>query len=108
MVPVGTGVVTAAILAGAVLVLSGSTLATSTTAPRVPPHAPAPRAAVTPAPHRGDWALYSPHARKLVQTYLRLRLLESREADLERVRAVIERRLSVDRLLDDETPPRKQ
>jgi hypothetical protein len=36
----------------------------------------------------------------MVQTYLRLRLLELREADLERARAVIEHRLSIDQLLD--------
>jgi hypothetical protein len=38
----------------------------------------------------------------MIQTYLRLRLLELREAQLERVRAVIEGRLKVDDLL--ETP----
>jgi hypothetical protein len=49
--------------------------------------------------------LYSPHARRLVQSYLRLEMLELRKADLERVRAVIERRLDVDALLaPSETP----
>jgi hypothetical protein len=40
-----------------------------------------------------------------MRAYLRLRMLELREADLDRVRAVIERRLSVDDLLEPgETP----
>jgi hypothetical protein len=42
-----------------------------------------------------------------MRAYLRLRLLELREADLDRVRAVIEHRLSVDDLLGPgETPAR--
>jgi hypothetical protein len=49
-------------------------------------------------------ALYSPRARRATITYLRLRLLELREEDLDRARAVIERRLSVDELL---APPAK-
>jgi len=43
--------------------------------------------------------LYSAHARRLIRTYLRLRMLELREADLDRARAVIEGRLKVDDLL---------
>jgi hypothetical protein len=42
--------------------------------------------------------LYSPQARRLVRTYLRLQLLELRKAELERVRAVIEGKLGVDSL----------
>jgi hypothetical protein len=99
-VPVGKAVVRFAILPGAVLVLYGSSLATPAVAGLVPPAKPVPHASPTPAPRPGEWSLYSPRARRLVQSYLRLRLLEAREADLERVRAVIEKRLSVDRLLD--------
>jgi hypothetical protein len=92
MTPVGRRGVSYAILPGAVLMLVGSTLATPAPRPTVPPHT------------RAETALYSPRARRLVQTYLRLRLLETREADLERVRAVIERRLGIDALLVEETP----
>jgi hypothetical protein len=49
--------------------------------------------------------LYSPHARRLVRTYLRLQLLELRKAELERVRAVIEGKLGVNSLL---SPPAAQ
>jgi hypothetical protein len=38
------------------------------------------------------------HARRMLQAYLRLRLLEMRESDLDRARAVIEGRLGVDDL----------
>jgi len=52
-------------------------------------------------------SLYSRRARRLVQSYLRLKLLELRESDLERARAVIERRLGPDALLDAAPlPPR--
>lgn len=47
--------------------------------------------------------LYSYRARRRAQAYLRLRLLELREADLDRARAVIEGRLGVDDLFS--TPP---
>lgn len=42
--------------------------------------------------------LYSVRARRLVTGYMRLRLLELREAELDRVRMVIERKLGVDEL----------
>jgi hypothetical protein len=42
----------------------------------------------------------------LVQTYLRLRLLELREADLDRVRAVVEGKLSIDDLIPPPRPGR--
>lgn len=44
--------------------------------------------------------LYSRRARRLVQSYLRMKLLELRESDLDRARAVIERRLGPEALLD--------
>ena len=43
--------------------------------------------------------LYSARARRLVRGYLRLRMLELREGELARVRAVIEGKLGVDALL---------
>jgi hypothetical protein len=43
--------------------------------------------------------LYSARARRLVRGYLRLRMLELREGELARVRAVIEGKLGVDSLL---------
>ena len=47
--------------------------------------------------------LYSARARRLVTGYLRLTLLELREADLDRARAVIEGKLPIDALLAE--PP---
>ena len=92
-------------LPGAVLVLC-STLATPAATQTVPAARPRPTASAwaSPAP---NLALYSPRVRRLVQAYLRLRLLEARETELERARAVIERKLGVDALLRDETPPRR-
>jgi hypothetical protein len=61
------------------------------------------------APHPAS-GLYSQHARRLVQSYLRLKLLEMREADLERARRVIEGKLGIDALLGGTTasaPPGK-
>ncbi len=43
--------------------------------------------------------LYSPRVRRSTITYLRLRLLELHEEGLDRARAAIERRLSVDELI---------
>lgn len=81
-----------AFLPGLVLVLGVSPLATPTPRPTVPPRP------------QTDRALYSPRARRLVQAYLRLRLLEAREADLERARAIVEKRLGIERLFGEETP----
>jgi hypothetical protein len=41
----------------------------------------------------------------LVQSYLRLKVLEMREADLERVRLVVERKLGISALLGETPPP---
>ncbi len=60
---------------------------------------------VTIEPHnpcRLDPSLYSARAIRRARTLLQLRMLELREARLERVRAVIERRLPVDALLRSE------
>jgi hypothetical protein len=59
----------------------------------------------TPSPHpvvRAD--IYSPRLRRTAQNYLRLRMLELREADLDRARAVIEHRLDIKALLEDPSP----
>jgi hypothetical protein len=90
-----------AIATGAVLVLC-STLATAPRPPVVPPR---PSARPSPAPGAPSYALYSTHARRLVQAYLRLKLLETREADLERARKVIERRLGANALFGETPPP---
>jgi hypothetical protein len=51
-------------------------------------------------------SLYSARALREMRAYLRLRMLELREANLDRVRAVIEHRLSIDALITPgETPP---
>ncbi len=58
------------------------------------------RAPIVARPHRPEArSLYSRQALREMRAYLRLRMLELREADLDRVRAVIEHRLSVDDLL---------
>ena len=90
-----------AVIAGAVLVLC-STLATVPRHPVVPPR---PSARPSPAPEAPSNSLYSTHARRLVQAYLRLKLLQTREADLERVRKVIERRLGANALFGETPPP---
>jgi len=78
--------------------LSGPASAQSSAASRATPAA---SAIVAPAPGALGRArdLYSAHARRLVRAYLRLQLLELRKAELDRVRAVIEGKLSVDDLL---------
>ncbi|HXP94086.1 MAG TPA: hypothetical protein VN905_11515 [Candidatus Binatia bacterium] len=52
------------------------------------------------APAAEGSSLYSLRERRRIQAVLRLRLLEMREAGLERVRSVIERRLPVEALFD--------
>ena len=62
------------------------------------------KALPSPIPHRLRASeLFAPSVRRSAQAYLRLKLLELREADLERVRLVIERKLDVDALFG--TPP---
>jgi len=76
--------------------------------PPTPSASPNPvRHPIVAQPNRPDArSLYSRQALRQMRAYLRLRMLELREADLDRVRAVIERRLSVDDLLaPGETPP---
>jgi hypothetical protein len=52
--------------------------------------------------------LYSPRVRRSTVMYLRLRLLELREEGLERARAVIEHRLSIDDLLGEPKRPEQK
>ena len=66
-----------------------------------PSPAPAPRSARVHAAA----ALYSRRSRRLVQSYLRLKLLEMRERDLERARKVVERKLGIKALLGETPPP---
>lgn len=93
-----------AIFTGALLVLFCSLPATPARADSVPRRAtppPAPRSAHAPAAA----ALYSRRSRRLVQSYLRLKLLEMRERDLERARKVVERKLGIGALLGETPPP---
>jgi hypothetical protein len=61
----------------------------------------APAALAGPAGTSRRIGLYSPRVRRSAVMYLRLRLLELREEGLERARAAIERRLSIDELLGE-------
>jgi hypothetical protein len=90
----------------ALIVLCCSGLATPTVASSVspaPPRPPKPTPAAT-AP-ADPAALYGRRARRLVQSYLRLKVLEMRKADLERARLVIERKLGIRELLSETPPP---
>jgi hypothetical protein len=95
------------LLAGAVLVLLGPGLATPSEPATVPLRRPAPRSSPRPtaAPHLAASALYSRRSRRLVQSYLRLKLWEMRLADLERARKVVERKLGIGSLLGETPPP---
>jgi hypothetical protein len=97
-----------AIFTGALLVLFNSTTpATPAGSASVPPGRPARSPAPTPAPafRPAAAALYSRRSRRLVQSYLRLKLLEMREADLERARKVVERKLGIKSLLGETPSP---
>ncbi|HEX3464196.1 MAG TPA: hypothetical protein VHS78_09150 [Candidatus Elarobacter sp.] len=93
---------------GALLVLFNCTLpATPAGAASVPVRRPAPSPTPTAAPafRPAAAALYSRRSRRLVQSYLRLKLLEMREADLERARKVVERKLGIKALLGETPSP---
>ena len=97
-----------AIVAGAVLALFGAGSGTPAVPAMVPPAAvrtarPAPSA--PPHPRLTASSLYSRRSRRLVQSYLRLKLLEAREADLDRARLVVERKLGIRALLGETPPP---
>lgn len=93
---------------GTLLVLFCSTAATPLGAATVPPpgaHASRPAATPVPYPAFPASSLYSRRSRRLVQSYLRLKLLETRLAGLERARAVIERKLRIDALVGETPSP---
>lgn len=81
--------------------LSGPAAASPGAAPRA---TTVPKAIVAPTPLPLGQArdLYSARARRLVRTYLRLRLLELRQAELDRVGAVIEGKVGIDALFSPE------
>jgi hypothetical protein len=101
---VGTIGVRHAIFTGAGLVLFCSTLATPAEASTVPLRAASPHPRPSQRPLAAS-ALYSRRSIRLVRSYLRLKLLEMREADLERARKVVERKLKVESLIDARPSP---
>ena len=101
---VGTIGVRHAIFTGAGLVLFCSTLATPAQPSTVPLRAPSPHPSASKRPLAAS-ALYSRRSIRLVRSYLRLKLLEMREADLERARKVVERKLGIRALLGETPPP---
>ncbi len=100
----GTKGVRHAIFTGAGLVLFCSTLATPAQASTVPLPGSKPSPTASKRPLAAS-AFYSRRSRRLVQSYLRLKLLEMREADLERARKVVERKLGIRALLGETPPP---
>jgi hypothetical protein len=101
---VGTIGVKHAIFTGAGLVLFCSTPATPAQPSTVPLRAATPQPAASKRPLAAG-ALYSRRSVRLVRSYLRLKLLEMREADLERARKVVERKLGIRALLGETPPP---
>ncbi|HEY0392906.1 MAG TPA: hypothetical protein VGD01_00290 [Candidatus Elarobacter sp.] len=96
------------IVAGVLLVLFCSLPATPAQADSVPLRRPAPRGSPVPRatlPPAAAAALYSRRSRRLVQSYLRLKLLQMRATDLERARKVVERKLGITTLLGETPPP---
>jgi hypothetical protein len=91
------------VIPGALLLLFGSLPATPAGAAPVPARQTTPAPAVL--PRHAASALYSRRSRRLVQSYLRLKLLEMRERDLERARKVVERKLGIGALLGETPAP---
>ncbi len=88
------GIVCGAFVGATGLSLSSPAPAVTPPARHASRRAPSPRALAPPA---GE--VYSLRARRRFAAYLRLRLLEMREAGLERAANVVEHRLPVDTLL---------
>ena len=86
-----------AVVALSLVLLGGPAWAVPSATPRATT-VPKPIVAPVPLPPGTARDLYSPQARRLVRTYLRLQLLEMRKAELERVRAGIEGKLGLDSL----------
>ncbi len=95
------------VFTGCVLVLFPSVPATPAHGTSVPSRiaTPAPSPSAARARRIAAAALYSRRSRRLVQSYLRLKLLEMRERDLERARSVVERKLGIKALLGETPPP---
>jgi hypothetical protein len=68
--------------------------------------APVPIVAKGALPQERAADLYSVHTRRMLVNYLRLRLLELRYAELDRVRAVIKGKLGIDSLFEKSFPER--
>src|SRR5665213_567759 len=83
---------------GLTLALLSGPVSAQPSAPPRPTTAASAIVAPAPLPPERASELYSARARRLVRAYLRLQLLELREADLDRVRAVIEGKLGMDAL----------
>jgi len=96
-----------ALVTGILLVLVGPVLATPSEPATVPLRHPNPRSSPrpVPTPHPAAASLYSRRSRRLVQSYLRLKLWEMRETDLERARKVVERKLGIGSLLGETPAP---
>jgi hypothetical protein len=96
-----------ALFTGLSVMLFCSVLATPLEAATVPPRPPAPRPSARPTlpPALDGASLYARRSRRLVQSYLRLKLWQLREQDLERARLVIERKLGIGALLGETPPP---
>jgi hypothetical protein len=93
-----------AIFPGTLLVLLFCSLPATPAGASTVPLRPATPPPATARDHRvAAAALYSRRSRRLVQSYLRLKLLEMRERDLDRARQVVERKLGIGALLR-ETP----
>jgi hypothetical protein len=90
---------------GVLLVLGAAPAAASSRATNPTP-APIVSPRPTATPTLPPAALYSRHARRVAQAYLRMKLLELREADLERVRDAVERGLGPDAFLPTPRPAR--
>ena len=100
----GAGVVLLT-FAGLTAAASSSRVSNPSPHPIVSPGA-TPAASPSPTPSAiPNAALYARHARRLVQSYLRMKLWEMREADLERAKAAIERGLGPDTFLSSSRAP---
>jgi hypothetical protein len=93
------------IFTGTLLVLCCSLPATPAGASAVPLRPPSPPPSASREHRIAAAALYSRRSRRLVQSYLRLKLLEMRERDLDRARQVVERKLGIRALLGETPPP---
>lgn len=96
-----------ALFTGLLVMLFCSTLSTPPEAATVPPRRPTARPTTRPTlpPALDGASLYARRSRRLVQSYLRLKLWLLREQDLDRARLVIERKLGIGALLGETPPP---